>query len=144
MTDWLPGKLKEEKYVRFIKYMLSGTVAALIEIAMFVIIYYVILPFMEEAMKINIANLVSRVGSSYINYELNRKYVFGSKKRDKIYLLKYSILWIVQLEISNLAIYYALTLLGIEAWVSKMILDQVLGFASYQAQLYWVFKKKEK
>lgn len=43
MYNWIPEKFKEEKYIRFIKYVLSGTVTALIEIALFTTFYYLLL-----------------------------------------------------------------------------------------------------
>jgi putative flippase GtrA len=144
MYNWIPEKFKEEKYIRFIKYVLSGTVTALIEIALFTTFYYLLLFGMSEAMRISLANFISRVIASYINYEINRRFVFSSEDKDKTYLIKFALLWVVQLEFSNLVIYFVKKYIGIEPWISKLLLDQILAVVSYNIQLRWVFKKREK
>lgn len=96
---------------------------------------------MEEKLKISVANFIARVASSYVNYEINRRFVFDTKRADITFFIKYALLWVVQLEFSNLAIYFVKMYAGIEPWISKLLLDQLLAVVSYNVQLHWVFKK---
>jgi hypothetical protein len=52
------------------------------------------------------------------------------------------LLWVVQLELSSLAINFVKEQVGIEPWISKLLLDQLLAIVSYEVQLHWVFKKR--
>ena len=142
LTNCVPEKLKGEKYTKFYKYVLSGTITALIEIALFAILYYLLLYNMTEAMQITIGNFISRVIASYVNYEMNRKFVFCSEDRDKAFLIKFALLWIVQLEFSNLVMYLVKEYVGVEPWISKLFIDLILAVVSYNIQLRWVFKKR--
>jgi putative flippase GtrA len=68
IIDWIPKKFRNEKYIRFAKYVLSGTITVLIEIALFSVLYYLLLFDMEETMRIHTANFIARVASSIVNY----------------------------------------------------------------------------
>ncbi len=142
IIDWIPKKFRNEKYIRFAKYVLSGTITVLIEIALFSVLYYLLLFDMEETMRIHTANFIARVASSIVNYKINCRFVFGSKNDDIVFFVKYMLLWVVQLELSSLAINFVKEQVGIEPWISKLLLDQLLAIVSYEVQLHWVFKKR--
>lgn len=129
----------KEKIVRFLKYMLSGTIAAFVDYGLFLLLYYVLLTRLAVALNLLIATVVSRVLSSYVNYEINRRFVFKAKTGQKSYLFKYLAVWLGQLGLSYVFT-YVFELWGVEPWITKFLTDQVLGFTGYQAQLYWVFK----
>lgn len=135
--------MKKEKIIRFVKYMMAGTVAAFIDYGLFLLLYYVLLVNLSVALNMLIATVVSRVLSSYVNYEINRRYVFDSKEGHKSHLIKYSVVWFGQMGLSY-AFTYVFNLWGVDPWITKFVSDQLLGFTGYQAQLHWVFKKAEK
>ena len=124
--------------------MLSGTIAVVVELILFSAFYYLILTQMEENTRTHLANFIARVSSSVMNYKINRRFVFGSKREDITFFAKFALVWIVQLELSSILINLVNDSFGVEPWISKLLFDQLLAFASYNVQLHWVFKKREK
>ncbi len=142
IIDRIPEKYRKEKYIRFAKYVLSGTITVIIENLLFSLLYYLFLSNMEDTVRIHVANFIARVASSIVNYKINCRYVFGSEKGDIVFFIKYALLWVVQLELSSIAIDLVKEYIGIEPWISKLLLDQILAVVSYEVQLHWVFKKR--
>lgn len=140
--DWIPKRFRKEKYIRFAKYALSGTIAVIIENILFSLLYYLLLGSMEETMRIHAANFIARVVSSVVNYKINCRFVFGSQHDDIVFFIKYVLLWVVQLELSSVTINFVKEYVGIEPWISKLLFDQMLAVVSYEIQLHWVFKDR--
>lgn len=132
-------KYPKDKIIRYLKYMLSGTIAAFIDYGLFLLLYYVLLVNLSVALNMFIATAVARLLSSYVNYEINRKFVFKAKTSQKSYMLKYLVVWLGQMGLSYLFT-YVFNLLGVGPWITKFIADQLLGFTGYEVQLHWVFK----
>lgn len=142
LIDRIPARFRQEKYIRFLKYVLSGTIAVVVEMVLFSVFYYLVLTEMENSARTHIANFIARVTSSIMNYKINRRFVFGSEKEDLTFFIKYAAVWVVQLELSSILINFVKDYIGVEPWISKLLFDQLLAFVSYNVQLHWVFKKR--
>ena len=90
--------------------------------------------------------LPARFVSSVINYLINKKYVFKSKKATKTSLLRYYVLWVVQAIATLFLTVFIETALGkTEGFIYFLIITIVktlIFFVSYFLQKKWVFSNK--
>ncbi len=128
----------------FIRYTLSSSASAIIDISTFVILNSVVLIHMPVAKRLLIATVSARVISSICNFVLNKNLVFRNGNRIAISVAKYYTLWFFQLLSSYGLIYAASTLLNGYVAFMKIIIDLGLAVISYQIQLHWVFTGKIK
>lgn len=93
------------------------------------------------------SSFVTRAVSSFFNFNMNKKFVFGGNGSYKKTLLRYYTLAICQMLISAWLISALTKLLGnTEAWASTLVkipVDFLLFFLSYKIQKNWVFKKEK-
>ena len=128
-----------------IKYVFSALCASIVDVGVFVLLYYLLLPSIISsiALSLLVSSVVSRVFSSIINYLANRFLTFGGKRISKKSILKYYLLWLIQLSLSYGLLTTLTLLLGGGEIAIKIIIDLILALISYQIQLRYVFKKKE-
>ena len=81
----------------------------------------------------------ARIISSVLNFQLNRKFVFGLKGKTKNAVWRYFLLCIGIITVSNLFV-WILGKAGMAGWLAKMMIDTILYFLSYRIQQIWVFK----
>lgn len=89
----------------------------------------------------NISGYGARVFSSLLNFQLNRKFVFQLKGSAKKAIVRYIILCVCIITVSNLCV-WLLGKIGMAGWLAKMITDTLLYFASYRIQRQWVFREE--
>ncbi len=126
----------------FIRYTLSSSISAIIDISTFMLLNSVILTNMPAAKRLFIATVSARVISSICNFLTNKNLVFRNGNRITISAAKYYTLWFFQLLSSYGLIYAASTLLNGYAAFMKIVIDLGLAVISYQIQLHWVFSAK--
>ena len=132
----------------FIKFAMSSFVSFLTDWGVYTTLLLFLSGRMEEKISLAIAVVSGKLLSSILNFFLNRKVVFKSKKGTGSTLVRYYILWACQTACS----YGLITLLGflfgsesvIVKIVLKPIVDVVLFLLSYKIQKNWVFGQKEK
>lgn len=127
-----------------IKYVGSALCASIVDVGVFALLYYGLLPSLTSSTPIAllIATVVSRLLSSVINYAVNRFITFGGKRISRKSIIKYYLLWLVQLCASYTLVTMFSLLFGGGEIVIKIIIDLLLALLSYQIQLRYVFKKK--
>lgn len=81
----------------------------------------------------------SRAASSFINYSLNRSVVFRDESAASNTILKYYILAAVVLVVSYVSIKVFNENLGINLYVSKIVVDVALYFANFYIQRDFIF-----
>ena len=120
-------------YSRPLRFASSSIISTVLEYVLFIILSLI---FGSGAF---LAQSGSRMASGVVNFLLNKYWSFGSKRSGSKELIRYSILFGVQLLVSAALI----TLLSyvVSAIVAKLIVDTCLFFISYQIQRRWVFKK---
>jgi putative flippase GtrA len=91
-----------------------------------------------------LATLVARILSSSFNFYLNRKLVFRGENKLSESIVKYYILFIGLIIASYLLVLSANLLIGANVILAKICIDTILGILSYQVQLHWVFKNRNK
>ncbi len=134
-------------YSLVIKYLLSSLAATAVDALAFLVLKhysFLTLPFLPETFT---ASFIARAVSSFVNYLINAKAVFGDKVNKKT-LIKYGILVIAQVTVSAAAVYAIEHLLSIDSAIIstliKLIVDAILFFFSFRIQHKWVFGGKDK
>ncbi len=133
-------------YALIIKYLLSSVSAAVIdELAFFLLKLLSIEAFFNIPWTFGAAFL-ARVISSFVNYMMNAKVVFGDKVSKKA-IAKYYCLAVVQIALSSVLVFGLEKLFGITSagWSTfvKAVVDTVLFFFSFRIQHKWVFNNTE-
>ena len=139
-------------YKVFLKFMLSSFSSFIIDISLFYLLRFILLPFVGEKMQISLfgidillltflRNVIARLGSSLYNFTINKKQVFHNDSKDITIIFRYYTLCICQLLISTLLVDYTLRFIPFRT-VRKCIIDTILFLISFQIQREWVFKRK--
>lgn len=124
-------------------FLFSSIVSAIIDVGAF----YILSTFVfngQSAVDILISTIGARVISSIFNFIFNFKYVFQGAS--KLSIIKYYILWSIQLCASYGIAFVLGSIIGIVGiWLSllKGVGDFLLGLISYQIQQHWVFKGRD-
>lgn len=118
-------------------YVISSALSGILDVFVFFILSSIVLGEIS-AKNTLIATVSARVASSFLNFTLNRKYVFAGKSKRSI--VRYYILWFCQLGASYGLIFLFGNILGLPMTPMKLAGDLLLAFFSYQIQQHWVFK----
>ena len=124
-------------------YAISSVLSAIADVMIFFLISTVLLPDGTWHSTL-IATVTARVISSVLNFILNYKYVFSGKERRS--LLRYYILWLIQLCFSYGFVWIisrAFGIYGIWLTLIKGAWDLILAVASYKVQGAWVFATRD-
>lgn len=121
-------------------YLLSSALSGVLDVTVFFVLSSIVLGTMS-AVNTLIATVSARVASSLLNFALNKRYVFNGKGKSSIY--KYYVLWFCQLGASYGLIFLFGNILKFPMTPTKIAIDLVLAFFSYQIQQHWVFKNKD-
>lgn len=125
-------------FATFFKYTLSSLSSAVIDFLFFGI-FVTLLNNFDLAVKIGMATVFARIISSAYNYLVNKKVVFKSKNSRNT-LIRYYMLFFVQMCCSAVGVFLLCTLGAQEFW-AKVVVDTVLFFISFQIQRVWIFSK---
>ena len=124
------------------KYVLGAIASWIIDQGLFTLLNCVLT--LADAPRQAISKATARVLSSIFNYTVNSKLVFKSDEKKSKTVVRYYILWAVQLLCSYGLLYLTTSVLtlnkGLQT-VASMIIDLLLFLISYQVQKRWVFKK---
>lgn len=121
-------------YKQIFKFSCSSLISFLVDYALFIIfnlLFQNILP----------ANILARVFSSALNYNLNKKLVFS--KNNKYSLLKYYALVVIILLLNTLLLELFVKTLLMNEFLAKVIVEVLLFILSYIVQRIYVFKEKD-
>ena len=136
-----------EKAKQPIRYVLSSVSSFLLDAGLF----YVLKLLLGTPLGVYaepVCNVVARAASSFFNFNLNNRLVFGNTGSYGKALLRYYCLAIPQLAASTLLLTLFVRLLHIESaqgsTIVKIVVDGVLFVASFFIQKFWVFSKNDK
>ncbi|MDO5444959.1 MAG: glycosyltransferase family 2 protein [Eubacteriales bacterium] len=108
-------------------------------------IYYFLLRFLGMAHK-GLYQIISRIVSSFFNFNMNKFFAFRTKDNYGKECLRYYCLCIPQAIVSYILVNSVDSLLNISspglATVVKIIIETIIFFISYYIQKKWVFKRK--
>lgn len=137
-------KIKElyKQYKEIVNYLIFGVLTTIISL----IIYYVaVFTFLnpENAVQLQIANILSWIAGVTFAYVTNRKYVFESKEKDKIKEAgKFVLARITTLVMDMLIMWFGVTILSSNDKIVKLISQIVIIISNYGFSKIFVFKKK--
>ncbi|KKI89330.1 hypothetical protein WQ54_25975 [Bacillus sp. SA1-12] len=128
----------------FLHYSYAIILSGIIDIGSFILLASFLLKGLPLEARVFYATLVSRMLSSSFNFYMNRKYVFKAGNHFILSMLKYYVLCFCIIYASYLLITSANLAIGIPVIIAKICADIILGIASYEIQLHWVFKNNQK
>lgn len=126
-------------------YLVSSGVSFVTDILLFYILVN-LFSFLNDY-SIVISAILARCISSFINYLLNRNYVFkeNNKKNkiDKKTFFQYYLLVIIQLTISTSLVLVFKHILKLDVTLIKIVIDIMIFIVNYLIQKIIIFKKKQ-
>lgn len=139
------GKIKELyiKYKEVINYLIFGVLTTVISL----IVYYVtVFTFLnpENAVQLQIANILSWIAGVTFAYITNRKYVFESKEKNKIKeASKFVLARATTLIMDMLIMWLGVTILHLNDKIIKLLSQVVIIVSNYIFSKLFVFKNKK-
>ena len=120
----------------FFRFLFVSVFSFAIDFGLFLVFYL----WITGPYRIILAVIFSRVLSGFSNYTLNRMYSFRSKVNLSKSVGQYFLLFLV-IMIATALFTYAITLLGVAAPISKLIVYVCLFFVSFYIQKKYIFKR---
>lgn len=129
-------------YSVFIKYSLSALASFGVDILLFALLVF-FLKALFPMSYIILSTVLARVASASFNYLSNKYLVFKTKKKSN-FVLKYSILFGLEMFTSALVVQLVVSFTSFDTeWLVKILTDLVIFFIGFYVQKNWVFKKQE-
>lgn len=125
-------------------YLKTTVLSGLLDLLCFFILYNTIFSVLLTPLRIFASSLLARLFSSACNYALNRRIIFNHTGKIAPSAFRYYILWVFLLLASAGLVYFLSIFWTINVTVIKFFVDFALGLLSYQVQLRWVFRNKDK
>lgn len=138
-------KIKELyiKYKEVINYLIFGVLTTVISL----IVYYVtVFTFLnpDNAVQLQIANILSWIAGVTFAYATNRKYVFESKEKNKVKeASKFVLARVTTLIMDMLIMWLGVTILHLNDKIIKLISQVVIIVSNYIFSKLFVFKNKK-
>ena len=139
MIDKIVSLIK--RYEEIIRYLIIGILTTIVSLATY---YICVLTFLDpkNAIQLQIANVISWIGSVAFAYITNRIFVFKSKSKK---ILKevtlFSCSRIITLFADMFIMFIMVTALGINDKISKLVVQVVVTILNYIFSKLLVFKK---
>lgn len=135
-------KIMKIMFSGFFRFVASSIASAVIDIG----IAWFLLDFLQlflhiEYLRILAATAIARSISTGVNYWVNQKFVFQSKKTSRQSLARYILLSAIIILLSTTGVYGLHKNFRVNEKIGKIIIDTLLFFVSYRVQQMWVFKK---
>lgn len=121
---------------KVLRFLVSGGSAALVEYLVFLVLHHVHVDLV-------IANTLSFMSGFVVSFLLNKFWVFSNQESMKGQLLKYSILALVNVLISNGVVWLMVNELGVVPFIAKVITMVAIASWNYIIFSKIVFKNRE-
>lgn len=126
-------------FFTFIKYTIASLSSFVLDIALFQFIL-MLTGSIEEALRIGIATIISRMISSIYNFFVNKNIVFRKNGKNIGLMIKYYCLCILQMGCSAGLVLLFYKMLGVPETIVKIVVDTALFMISYRIQKGLIFK----
>ncbi|OMF24339.1 hypothetical protein BK132_24770 [Paenibacillus sp. FSL H8-0259] len=131
---------KMKSVLEFVKYSFWGAISTGINLLAFFLLnnlglYYII------------ANILSYIFAVFVNYILNKKFVFNnqsSNNKESSQLLKFLAVRLIALLIDNILFYLLVSVLHYNVNISRIALSVLLIIATYGVNKFFVFNTKKR
>ena len=128
-------------YKEVINYLIFGVLTTVVSLAVYYIAVFTILN-PNDAIQLQIANIVSWIAGVTFAYYTNRKFVFESKEKNKVKEAgKFILARVATLVLDMLIMCLGVTLLQLNDKVIKLISQVVIIVSNYIFSKVFVFKK---
>lgn len=131
-----------KKYKEIINYLIVGVLTTIVSLA----VYYVcVIIFLDpqNAIELQIANVISWIAAVTFAYITNRKFVFESKNQD---MLKEASAFVgarvVTLLMDMFCMFIMVTCMGLSDKIAKLMVQIIVIVANYVFSKIFVFRKK--
>ena len=131
-----------KKYKEIINYLIVGVLTTIVSLA----VYYVcVIIFLDpqNAIELQIANVISWIAAVTFAYITNRKFVFESKNQD---MLKEASAFVgarvVTLLMDMFCMFIMVTCMGLSDKIAKLMVQVIVIVANYVFSKIFVFRKK--
>ena len=136
-------KIKElyKKYKEIINYLIFGVLTTVVSLLVYYISVYTFLN-PENAVQLQIANILSWIAGVAFAYFTNRKFVFESEEKNKLKAAgKFVSARVVTLIMDMIIMYLGVTILLLNDKIIKLISQVVIIVSNYVFSKLFVFKK---
>ena len=139
----LKDLLKKVLTREIIMYLIFGVLTTVVSLAVYYLLIFTVLN-PENAIQLQIANILSWVAGVAFAYITNRKYVFESNEKNKVKELgKFVTSRLVTLVLDMLIMFVGVTLLKGNDKILKLISQVLVIIGNYVFSKIFVFKKKK-
>lgn len=128
-------------YLNILRYSLSSMASAAIDLSLFTLLIKLI--FSSTFTGILASTIIARVISGYVNFSVNKHWVFESKNNHNTEMLKYTMLFCSQMLLSWLFVTIFSTMYA-HITLIKIAVDSILFLFSYQIQKNFIFQNSRK
>lgn len=138
-------KIKElyKKYKEIINYLIFGVLTTVVSLIVYYVAVYTFLK-PENAVQLQIANILSWIAGVTFAYFTNRKYVFDSKEQNRLKEAgKFVMARVVTLLMDMVIMWLGVTVLCFNDKIMKLISQVVIIISNYVFSKLFVFKKKK-
>ena len=129
-----------KKYKEIIMYLIFGVLTTIIALASYYILTATILNA-ENAVELQIANIISWIAGVLFAFFTNKKFVFESKNNAKVEFPKFVGARIVTLLMDMLVMFVGVTLLTLNHKIMKLLAEVIVIVSNYIFSKLFVFKK---
>lgn len=133
-----------KQYKEIINYLIVGVLTTVVSLGVY---YACVLTFLdpENAIQLQVANIISWVAAVTFAYFMNRKFVFESKNPD---MLKEASAFVgarvATLLMDMLCMFIMVTCMGLSDKIAKLVVQVIVTVANYVFSKIFVFRKKDK
>ena len=124
-------------YTVICKYSLSSILSVVIDYLIFYYLY-------GRGVPVLAATYAARLGSSLVNFSINRNVVFKTRGNFAVQSGKYLLLVLLSGTLSGAGIGLLKKLFGLPATITKVAVELALYFMNFYVQRIWVFAKEKK
>lgn len=125
-------------YKEIIKFVASSFASFLVDYSL----YALLMLFLGGGqLQVVTSNVLARVVSASVNFYINKKYVFRTNGNVKEEAFKYFGLAMFILIVNSIWL-SAITYLGMNAYLAKIIVELIMFVGNYIIQHFWIFKKE--
>jgi len=123
-------------YKEIVKFLMSSICGFVVDY----IVYSILVSFTN---KLTLSNVIARVISATLNYNINKKLVFKNKNKDYKQILEYSILAFIILVLNTIVLNIFVSQLSINKYLAKILTELILLTLSWIVQKKIIFKKNK-
>lgn len=133
-----------KQYKEIINYLIVGVLTTVVSLGVY---YACVLTFLdpENAIQLQVANIISWVAAVTFAYFTNRKFVFESKNPD---MLKEASAFVgarvATLLMDMLCMFIMVTCMSLSDKIAKLVVQVIVTVANYVFSKIFVFRKKDK